>query len=176
MSEQEKILEILDSAIQLESDGEAFYEEAALRAADALGKDLFNWLAKQEQKHKKSFERIYGKLKEKKNWPNVTIKPADTGKVDTIFSKALAEMKMGKPAPAEEVEIIDKGISLEHKTYDMYSERSKTAASELERGFFSKLAAEENSHYQYLVDYKEYVTDPVDYFTKAEKHSLDAGG
>jgi rubrerythrin len=176
MSEQEKIIEILDSAIQIETDGQAFYKKAALHAADALGKDLFYWLAKQEEKHKKAFEQIYGKIKEKKNWPNVSIKPADSGKVENLFTKALAEMKKGKPVPAMEVEIIDKGISLEHKTYDMYSERSKTAASELEKDFFSKLAAEENSHYQYLVDYKEYVTDPVDYFTRAEKHSLDAGG
>jgi rubrerythrin len=176
MDEQLKVIEILQSALQLEIDGKAFYEEASRQMNDTLGKELFQWLAKQEDNHRRKFQQIYSTIKDNKSWPDMDTKPVDKKRVETMFSKALANLKQGKALPATEVGIIDKALAMEHKTYDIYLERSKAGLSGTEKGFYQSLASEENAHYMYLIDYKEYVADPVNYFTKSEKHSMDAGG
>ena len=48
-------------------------------------------------------------------------------------------------------------------------------AQSAEREFYKALAAEEKEHELILVDYYEYLTNPVDWFTRMEHHSLDGG-
>jgi len=160
----------------METDGKIFYKTASRQLNDSLGKDLFSWLSDQEDKHKQRFEQIFKSIKDKKGWPELAIKPVDKKRVETLFSKALKNIKKGQKVPAVENDIIDKAIEMEHKTYDFYINSSKTATYDVDKNFYQVLAQEENGHYLYLVDYKEYVNSPADFFNKKEKHSLDAGG
>ena len=66
-------------------------------------------------------------------------------------------------------------IDKEKKSYDFYNRQSENGTYNVERDFYEALAAEEREHELILVDYYEYLTNPVDWFTRMEHHSLDGG-
>jgi rubrerythrin len=69
--------------------------------------------------------------------------------------------------------IINNAITKEKESYDFYKSQSQNATTEAERNFYEAIADEEREHELILVHYNEYLTDPVDWFTRVEHHSLD---
>ena len=173
--EQAKILEALQFAIQMEIDGKEYYQKAGEGSVIKLGKQLFQWLAGEEDGHRQRFEEIYKAIKSKKAWPEVDIQPEKREKLGTLFSKALETADANvKEVPAE-LGAIDKAMDLENKTHSFYKLQGEKATYDAERKFYESLAAEEWGHYLALVDYREYLIDPAGWFRKAEHHSLDGG-
>ena len=62
---------------------------------------------------------------------------------------------------------------MEEKSRKFYEEQSSSAETDFERRFFTALQQEEQGHYLSLVDYREYLVDPIGWFTKREHISLD---
>jgi len=58
MSDQFSIQEIIEIAIEIEKNGEAFYRTLAESANTARLRDLFKYLSEEEKKHKVRFEEI----------------------------------------------------------------------------------------------------------------------
>ena len=58
MNEQFSIQEIIEIAIEIEKNGEAFYRTLAESANTARLRDLFKYLSEEEKKHKAKFEEI----------------------------------------------------------------------------------------------------------------------
>ena len=57
MSDKLTIQEIVEIAIEIEKNGEAFYYELAESAETAILRDLFKYLSTEEKKHKVNFKR-----------------------------------------------------------------------------------------------------------------------
>ena len=174
-SEQTKTLEALKFAIQMEIDGKKYYEQASQKCEVKVGKDLFEWLAAQEDLHRKTFERIYKSIKNEKTWPEIDIKSVPGNTANTIFAQANKTAVCKIETPRVELDTIDKAMDMENKTYDFYKKQGEAATYEAQAKFYRDLAAEERKHYLALVDYREYIIDPVGWFTKTEHHSLDGG-
>ncbi len=174
-NEQVKTLEALQFAIQMEIDGKKYYEKASQKCAIKVGKDLFEWLAAQEDWHRQKFEQIYKTIKAEKAWPEIDVQAGRQDGVDIIFAK-LSKTTVCKIATRRvELNTIAKAMEMENKTHDFYKKQGELAVYEAQGKFYKALAAEERTHYLALVDYREYIIDPVDWFTKAEHHSLDGG-
>jgi len=172
-NEQAKTIEALQFAIQMEIDGKEYYQKASEMSAIKLGKQLFQWLAAEEDKHRQRFEETYEAIKSKKAWPQIDIQPAKGERVGSLFSKALETADANiKEVPAE-LHAIDKAMDLENKTHSFYKLQGEKATYDAEREFYESLAAEERGHYLTLVDYREYLIDPAGWFRKVEHHSLD---
>ena len=62
---------------------------------------------------------------------------------------------------------------MEIKCRDYYKEQANLSDSETVKEFFTSISAEEQGHYLALIDYIEYIKDPVGWFTRTEHHSLD---
>ena len=67
------------------------------------------------------------------------------------------------------------GMEMEQKSINFYRERAKLTADATEKSFYEAISGEEQGHYLALIEYREYLTDPVDWFTIKERHSLDGG-
>jgi rubrerythrin len=173
MEAQTGILEAVKYAVQMEIDGKKFYSLSGRQSTNRVGKELFVWLAEQEVYHRQRFEEIYQSLVEKKGWPVEPVRPDKHPAFRTIFSDAIRDAGTSVKATNSDLAAADKGIELEIKSRDYYTDRAGKAMSDVEKAFFVAIAAEEQGHYIALVDYKEYLSDPVGFFTRTERHSLD---
>ena len=173
--EQSKTLEAIKFAIQMEIDGKEYYQKASRQSDNKVGRDLFEWLAAEEDKHRRIFGGIYNAIRKQNAWPEVSIQHHKGAILDTVFSK---EMQVAAPiakATSTELDSIAKAMEMENKTREFYNNQAQKAAYNAEKKLYSTLAAEEEGHYLTLVDYREYLIDPAGYFRKAEHHSLDGG-
>ncbi len=174
-NEQEKTMEALKVAIQMEIDGKEYYLKASHQSGNELGKELLQKLSGEEDLHRQKFEEIYDAVMRKNSWPEVVIH-LDGGKgLKTIFSMAVEELKGAKKAPSTELDTIQTAMNMENKTYDFYKGRSRVATYDVERGYYEALAAQERAHYLVLLDYYEFLKDPTAWFVEKEHPSLDGG-
>jgi rubrerythrin len=173
--EQNKTLDAIKFAIQMEIDGKKYYLQARAKSDNKVGKELFQWLAGEEDKHRRLFGKIFNNIRKQKAWPEVGIQPRKGAILDTVFSKEMKAAATSVRANSGELESIAKAMELENKTREYYKDHGGTAEYEAEKKLYSVLAAEEEGHYLALVDYREYLINPAGYFVKAERHSLDGG-
>jgi rubrerythrin len=173
--EQGKILKALQFAIQMEIDGKAFYRKASKDCDNKVAERLYDWLATEEDSHRKKFEEIYKSIKDKKGWPEIDIQPKETKGLITFFSGTRESVCPIDETPSAELEVAAKAMDMENKTHEFYKSQGEKAAYDAEKKFYLALAAEERGHYLTLVDYREYLVDPAGWFRKAEHHSLDGG-
>jgi rubrerythrin len=174
-TEQDKTLEALQIAIQMEIDGKKYYLKASQESSNELGKKLLQSLAAEEDSHRQKFEQIYDTIRKKKVWP-VTDFQSDGGKrLRTIFVKAIEETGSKIKAPATELDAAQTAMDMENKTYDFYRSQREKATYDAERQFYHTLAGEEREHHLILLDYYEYLKDPAGWFVKKEHPSLNGG-
>ena len=174
-NEQAKTMEGLQLAIQMEVDGKTYYQKASKNSINKVGRELFEWLATEEDKHRKRFEQIYSSIKDTKAWPKVDIAPAGEDKLADIFSRAMEDKSGLAKATSDEQDAISHAMDMETKTYDFYNKQAENATYDTERLFYENIASEERGHYLALVDYREYILNPAGWFTKTEHSTLDGG-
>ena len=175
VTEQDKTLRALQTAIQMEIDGKEYYLKASQESSNELGKKLLESLAIEEDTHRQKFEEIYSAIRSKKAWPTTDFHP-DGGKgLRTILARASEEMSHDIKAPATELDAIRTAMDMENRTLDFYKSQGESATYDAERDFYETLAAEEREHHLVLLDYYEYLKDPAGWFVGKEHPSLDGG-
>ena len=174
-TEQDKTLQALRVAIQMELDGKKYYLKTSQESGNELGKKLLQSLASEEDIHRQKFEEIYGALQDKRGWPETDFQPDGGKRLRTIFAKAIEVMGTDIKAPGGELDAVKIAMDMENKTYDYYKNQSQIATYDTERGFYEALAAEEREHYLVLLDYHEYLKEPAGWFVQREHPSLDGG-
>jgi len=167
------LIETVKYAIQMELDGKKFYVAAGKQSENRLGQELYSWLATQEDFHRARFEAIYQSITEKKGLPLEHITLNRTSPIGTIFREAIKSTGKTLKSKKKDVEAVEKAIEMEIKSRDYYKKQAAGSKSDIVRKFLSAVSAEEQGHYLALVDYKEYMADPADWFTRTEHHLLD---
>jgi len=173
-TEQNKVLEALQAAIKMETDGKKFYLRASAQSSNDAGKKLLKTLAAEEDIHRQNFEVIYEALRHKKGWPNIAVKRAGKS-LRTVFNEAAGKVGKAAKALASEIGAVQTAMDMENKSYDFYRSQLKTATSDAAKFFYEALSAQEKEHHRLLLDYFEFLKDPAAWFVKAEHHSLDGG-
>ncbi len=175
VTEQDKTLDALQMAIQMETDGKEYYLKASRESGNELGKKLLQSLATEEDTHRQKFKEIYSAIRSKKAWPLTDFQPDGGKRLRTIFARATEEIGSNVKALATELDAIQTAVDMESKTYDFYESQRKSATYGTERDFYETLAAEEMEHHLILLDYYEYLKNPAGWFVKKEHPSLDGG-
>ena len=175
VTEQDKTLEALQIAIQMEIDGKEYYLKVSQESSNELGKKLLQSLAAEEDIHRRKFEEIYGAIRNKNAWPLTDFQPDGGKRLRTIFAMVIEKTGSNIKALATELDAIQTAMDMENKTHDFYKSQSKSATYDTERDFYETLAAEEKEHHIVLLDYYEYLKDPAGWFVKKEHPSLDGG-
>ena len=174
-TEQDKTVEALQMAIQMEIEGKEYYQKVSQSSGNRLGKELLQSLADEEDIHRQKFEEIYNAIRNKKTWPKTDFQPDGGKRLRTIFAKAIEEIGSNIKAPATELDALQTAMDMENKTHDFYKSQGRNATYDAERDFYKALAAQERSHYLVLLDYHEYLSDPAGWFVSKEHPSLDGG-
>jgi len=174
-TEQNKTLEALQIAIQMEIDGKEYYLQASQKSSNELGKRLLASLAAEEDVHRQKFEEIYIAMQNKKAWPVTDFHPDGGKRLRAIFDMAAGEIGTNVKAPDTELDGVQIAMDMENKTYDFYQGQGKGATYDAERNLYQILVAEEREHYLALLDYYEYLKDPAGWFVTKEHPSLDGG-
>ena len=174
-AEQSKTLEALKIAIQMEIDGKEYYQKQSQNSGNSLGKKLFQSLATEEDIHRQKFEEIYHAIGSRKDWPRTDFQPDGGKTLRTIFATESEKRGSDVKASASELDAVETAMDIENKTVDFYENQSKNATYDAQMEFYRRLAAEEREHHLILLDYYEFLKDPVAWFVQEEHHSLDGG-
>jgi rubrerythrin len=171
--EQDKALDVLNIAIQMEQDGKEYYAEAARKSSDKLGRNLYTALSAEEDIHRQVFFKIYEFIRNKKGWPDKIFQSDGGRRLRTVFSKALEELKGERDTAKSEIETVLKARDMETRTYDFYRSQWQKATAPAEKEFYERLAAQEQEHNLVLADYQEYLSNPAGWFVKKEHPHFD---
>ena len=174
-TEQNKVLEALQIAIQMEIDGEKYYLEASKQSTNEVGRKLLRSLADEEDIHQKKFREIYEAIRNKRAWPTTDFRPDSGKRVRAVFARTCGAVGVNVSGVATDFAAIETAVGKEKESYDFYHRRSEKAVYDAERAFYDMVAAEEREHELVLLDYYEYLTNPAGWFVKKEHHSLNGG-
>lgn len=175
IKENEKTLEALRTALQMEIDGKEFYLKASRESKNELGRRLLESLAFEEDYHRTKFENIFSVIQQEQGWPQTDFQPDGGKRLRTIFSEEMSKSTTPKDSLHTEIETIQKAMDMESASRDFYRRRMENTSTAAEKQFYSMVADEEREHFLVLLDYFEYLKNPAAWFVEKEHPSLDGG-
>ena len=139
---------ILLDAIQFETDGRAFFLEAAAKTSDFFGKIIFTSLADEELDHIERIHAINRSLRDHGTWP------PDEGRDErgdrNVFEEARDRLDQTIRDRTDDLEAVKLGMDLEKRGIEFYSELASKATDPREIAFYQRLATEEKRHLEIL--------------------------
>ncbi len=174
-SEQAKMLQAINTAIEMESDGKECYLAASKESTNEAGRKLLQSLAEEEDSHRRKFEELYNSMLQGRRWPSIKLQPGKGRDIRNNLIKTCTILGVNVSGTSSELDAVQVAIDKEKKSYDFYENQARIAAYDIEREFYTKLAKEEREHELALLDYYDYLSDPAGWFVKTEHPSLDGG-
>jgi len=170
----ERALTMLATALKMEEKGESFYDQALLKCANPIGREIFSKLKSDERIHVERIKNIYQSLQAGKAWSSEWESFGfGHDNLAEIFKQLAAKHNQAIHAETGDLEALDIGLDFEQQSVKFYLEHLYLAEDPLEKAFISRMVAEERAHYRALADYKFYLTDPAGWFLENEKASYD---
>lgn len=150
MSETFHAGDLLNSLIELEKTGHAFYEEAAKRTSDGKAAELFRFLAGEEAKHEKIYTDLAGAFR--KTAPSEEPLDADYN----AYLKALLSRSFHfEQADFENLDAALRfAVSLEKDTLLYVAEIQNILGSQ-KKDLFEEIKNEERRHLRILTEYRK---------------------
>jgi rubrerythrin len=170
---QKERLNALEVALNNETREREFYLKNAKRTKNPLGKAMFQQIGDDELEHYKRLKQLHEKWTKQEKWPGtVPLKVNDTVVKDILvdFLKKVDEKSKGD---MNDLEAVRTAIDFEAKGAKYYAHLRDDVSDPKEKEFFDLLSRIENEHYLSLKDTEEYLTDPVSWYRKMERHTLD---
>jgi len=144
--------EVIEMAIATERSGQAFYQNASRLARENSLKELFQYLAEEEEKHLKTFQDFYNTLKEK---PEITPYNWEEAKlylealIDSKFFASPEEaINLAKEAKSE-LEAINSAMNFEKDTLLFFYQMLEMIKSQ-EQELVKRIIEQEKKHIQRL--------------------------
>jgi rubrerythrin len=175
MSEQTKVLQAINIAIEIELDGKECYLAASKGSTNEAGRKLLQSLAEEEDNHRQVFEAIYNSIRKGRRWPSIDLAKGKAQDIRNTLVKTCQAIGVSVSGTSSELDAVTLAIDKEKKSYDFYEKQAKNAAYTTEKELYETLAREEREHELALLDYYDYLADPAGWFVEAEHPSLDGG-
>ena len=148
--EENTMLDILKQAILLERRGKAFYKNTAEKAENKAVQEVFDMLAKEEQKHIQILsEQFKAYRKENKFIPVNLHEENNSSSASKILTR---EIKEKISAAGFEAAAISAGIAMEERAIKLYSKSAQNASDPEARALYEWLAGWEREHLNMLMD------------------------
>jgi rubrerythrin len=167
ISEQE--LKAYESAVTLEKEGHKFFTDSAEKSQDRLGREVFEFLAKEELKHIESIEAFRKSRREGRSFAMEAViskSRAETlhSGIEEIFRELEKEMK----PTAADLEVYQLGMNFEARGVSFYKKVKEEATDLRAKELFAFLVGEEQKHYKILEDCYNYMENPAEFFHRRE--------
>jgi rubrerythrin len=170
------VLKAIETAIQIEKDGLAFYTKAARQTEDPNGKKMFQSLARDELAHLRLFEDARQALLERGNWLSPEeVAAISPKKLDRppIFPRG-DEVKEAE-IPERELAALRQGIQAEEASIAFYSEQVKEVEDPDARAMYAYLIEQEEGHRTILQGEYDFLTQTGFWFD-IQEFDLEAAG
>ena len=161
------ISEAIETAIRMETDAMAFYNEAASKAQHPFGREMFKGFVKDEKRHLEMLQNILKGigLNEDQTGPRHEIK--------TVFSMLKDQMMKRVEAVQSEFDAVKIALDMEKEGFDFYRKAAANAASPDEKKLFEILVNEENEHFNILNKTYTFLENTGQWFMYEEQGVLE---
>lgn len=146
---------LIQEAIKLEINGQAFFNEAAAVTHNELGKKMFHRLAAEEVKHLEAFSRLFSSVIKSDEWKKQVEREKLQGP-SAVIEELCRRMK--RVEGQSEVEALRIGMELETKAIEFFRQAAAGMNDPAAREIFEKIADEERFHYDLLLAQHDSVT------------------
>jgi rubrerythrin len=146
---------LIQEAIKLEIDGQAFFNHASEATHNELGKKMFVRLAQEEVKHLDTFSRLFSAIIGSEDWKK-QVKREELKGPSAVIQGLAARMKRAEGQ--SEIEALRIGMELEQKAVDFFTKSAGTMDDPEAKQIFEKIADEERFHYDLLQAQHDSVT------------------
>ncbi len=156
MPEIFKAAEILKTAIRIEENGIIFYREMIKKFKEKGLQDIFNFLAEEDERHRKIFEEMLAKSEQYEmvdSYPGEYEAYLHAFADEHVFSKEKTGELMAKKVK-DVKEAIQFGVEVELDSINYYQE-IKRFIPDYQKGTIEKIIEEERSHFLKLSDIKK---------------------
>ncbi len=171
-----QVLQAIETAIQVEKDGLAFYSQAAERVDSPKGRRMFETLANDEAAHLQLFQNARKGLLETGEWPSLTavetISPRRSVAPD-IFPKG--EETRSVEVPEYELDALKRGIQAEEDAIAFYTEQRDQTDDPDAKAMYAYLIEQEEGHRTILQGEYDYLAGTGFWFDLAEFDLSTAG-
>ncbi|HEU5360288.1 MAG TPA: ferritin family protein [Candidatus Deferrimicrobiaceae bacterium] len=147
----------LERALRFEKEGKRFFTAAAAKSADPFAKQVFSLLAQLETKHLEDIQAIARVLEEEGKFPKVTSAPHDARM--RVFRREHSRIRKEKIISGDAADGMRKALAFEAEGREMYARMSKAATNPQEKRFFKLLSNEEDSHFNIIYEYLDFLED-----------------
>jgi len=161
-------MNIFEHAMKFEREGVVLYRRLAQKTRDSGFKNIFRWLAEQEERH----QEIIGKMKAGR--PVTGRGKVNFKRIKHIFKKMKVHVEQMEARPAA-VAAYKSALVVEKRSMVFYETRAGAAKNPEEREILEMLAGEEAKHIIVLENLIEFMAEPLAWAEDAEFVKLDKG-
>lgn len=170
-----KRINALKFALENELNEREFYLANARRTKNLAGKNMFKQIADEEKEHYEMLKKLHDQWEKKQTWPSTVslkVKKSLTGHI----LKSMSEKKSTRiKGNEDDLKAVRTAIDFEARGMALYTKLEEGSTDPREKAFFNLLAGIERQHFLSLRDTEEFLTDPVSWYQKTERSSLDGG-
>lgn len=170
--EQQDRMEALELALTNEQKERDFYLAHAKRTRDALGRQMFESIAADEDEHYRRLADLHRKLEERSKWPEGFSLDIPT-RVTEALNRLVKEATDAPASDDDDVAAVTTAIEFEKKGTAFYAGLAERAKDKAEKRFFTLLSSMEREHLLSLEDTLEYFTDPQGWMERKGGRHLD---
>ncbi|MCF6170540.1 MAG: ferritin family protein [Bacteroidales bacterium] len=147
MTQNDKAVEVLKTAILLERRGKAFYTQAARNSESKSATKIFEMMAEEEEEHVNFLVKQFRHFQKHQEFLSNETPPEEDDKVVEILTE---NIKKEISAAGFEAAAIGAAIDFENRAIEIYSNRAREATDPNEKEMYQMLADWEKTHHQLL--------------------------
>lgn len=142
-------------ALRFEKAGKRYFAMSAAKSADPYAKEVFLLLAGLEEKHMEDIRAIHDRLAAEGKFPAVSSTPSEERM--RLFARALRQVRKQRMITGAAADAMRKALAFEAEGREMYRRMAQGATHPQEKKFFRLLSAEEQSHFEVVYEYLDYL-------------------
>jgi len=158
----------IEIAVRMEKDAISFYQDAARKTKNPVGKKMFLTITEDEKRHLKMLSQIFKGL----NIKLTDVSPMEN--IKTVFESMKGRMMKRVKATSDELEAFKIAMQMEKEGIEFYKKAAKGAKTEKEKKLFKRLVREEEQHYDIFANTYFFMSDTGSWFMW-EEHSIVEG-
>ena len=172
----DKKIDIYQQAVEIEERGREFYERAAAKTENPLGREIFQALLESEREHIQRIENICKALKEGRAIEREIVEcPIDVDEVKRLFESIYEQHREIIASTTDDADAVKVGMELEKAAIEFYRKKLGEVGDPLEREFIEQMIIEEELHYKALAELHAYFTDPKGWLEEKQGFKMDSG-
>lgn len=150
-------MDIVQFALQMELDGKAFYEKAAAGAKSKDLREIFQYLANEEERHYKFFRMMAeGKIELASKALESGTALRDTKNVFVQLIQENKDKRFGEDTRSAWVE----ALKIEQKAVTLYADEAEKETDANRKSLLKRIADEERNHVYLIDNMLSFMTDP----------------